>query len=114
MPGSQQLAEATDEPVAPGMRDNIKHHLESRRSKHRSGLDTFNIIIDLRISKLEAAAIIILTVILYAGYVGQKIPVGDNLYENGKFLLQYVVNRGDVDRTVASIDTSKTYEYLIE
>ena len=65
------LADVTVEPVDPALGDDIKRHIPARLHR-RGGLDGVNIIIDLRISKLAAAAAIIITLIVCTALLGGR------------------------------------------
>jgi hypothetical protein len=108
-----ELADATAEPVHPYLAEDIKHQIPQQLSPHRGGMDTVNIIIDLRISKLAAAAAIIVTMILCANFFGGRSPAGDGLYRNGKLLLKYCLGGIGADRS--NVLTAKSrYEYLAQ
>lgn len=66
------LADATVEPVRPGLTEDIKQQIPQQLSPHKSGTDTIHIVINLRISKLAAAAVIITTTLLCAGLFGGR------------------------------------------
>lgn len=78
-----QLAERTAEPVRPGLAAEIKQHIPERLPHHRKGLDTINIVIDLRIGKLAAAAVVIITLIVLANLQG--------IYQDGKLLARHLL-----------------------
>jgi len=78
-----QLGQRSAEPVRPGLAEDIKAHIPERLHAHRRGLDTINIVIDLRVGKLAAAAAIIITMILLANIQG--------LYQDGKMLARYFI-----------------------
>ncbi|MHC4060440.1 MAG: hypothetical protein ACYSUC_07930 [Planctomycetota bacterium] len=78
-----QLAERRAEPVRPGLAAEIKQHIPERLPHHRKGLDTINIVIDLRIGKLAAAAVVIITLIVLANMQG--------IYQEGKLLARYLL-----------------------
>lgn len=65
------LADITVEPVNPALGADIKRHIPARLHR-RGGLDGVNIIINLRISKLAAAATIIITLIACAALLGGR------------------------------------------
>lgn len=65
-----QLPHRLNEPVRPGLAEDIKHQIPPRLSHHRAGMDTINIVINLRVNKLTAAATIIVTTILLANFLG--------------------------------------------
>jgi len=106
-----ELAERTAEPLPPGLAEDIKHRIPHRLTSHRGGLDTVNIIIDLRISKLAAAAIIIITMVLLAGLFGRRESTGGDIYQDSKMLLKYFLSSAGVGRSNLGMVRSR-YEYL--
>ena len=109
-----ELADATTEPVHPHLAEDIKHQIPQQLSPHRGGLDTVNIIIDLRISKLAAAAAIILTMILWASFFGSRSPAGDSMYRDGKLLIKYCLGGIVADRSSVLATAKSRYEYLVQ
>jgi hypothetical protein len=108
-----ELADATAEPVHPYLAEDIKHQIPQQLSPHRGGMDTVNIIIDLRISKLAAAAAIIVTMILFANFFGGQSPADGGIYQNGKLLIKYCLGGIGADRS--NVLTAKSrYEYLAQ
>ena len=108
-----ELADATAEPVHPHLAEEIKHQIPQQLSPHRGGMDTVNIIIDLRISKLAAAAAIIVTMILFANFFGGQSPADGGIYQNGKLLIKYCLGGIGTDRS--NVLTAKSrYEYLAQ
>lgn len=108
-----ELADATTEPVHPHLAEDIKHQIPQRLSPHRGGLDTVNIIIDLRINKLAAAAAIIVTMILCANFLGSQSPTGGGIYQDSKLLIKYCL--GGIDAHRSNVLTAKSrYEYLTQ
>jgi len=106
------LAKETAEPVRPGLAEDIKHHIPRQLSPHRRGMDSINIIIDLRINKFAAAAIIIMTMILLANFFGGLGSPGNGLYQDSKMLVAYIL-RGQADRADLAAVRSR-YEHLIQ
>ena len=80
----QQLADKTAEPVRPGLSEDIKHHIPHRLIRHRGGMDSINIVIDLRVNKLAAAAAIIITLILCLNFLGDRNLAESGIYADGK------------------------------
>jgi hypothetical protein len=76
-----ELGQGAGERVRPGLAEDIKAHIPEHLHAHRRGLDTINIVIDLRVGKLAAAAAIIITMILLANIHG--------LYQDGRMLAKY-------------------------
>ena len=108
-----ELAERTAEPVRPGLAEDIKHRIPHRLMPHRGGMDTINIIIDLRVSKLAAAAAIIITMILLASFLGGRDSTGNGIYQDGKLLAKYLLSGIGIGRGDVSAGRSK-YEYLVQ
>jgi len=79
------LADATPEPVRPGLAEDIKDQIPHRLVPHKGGMHTINILIDLRINKLTAAAVIIITIVLCAHFLGGRDATGGGIYEDIKY-----------------------------
>ena len=92
-----RLANRMTEPVRPGLADEIKQQVPHQFGHYRKGLDTINIIIDLRVSKLTAAAAIVLTMVLFAGFVSRRGPGSGSLVEDAQFMANSLF--GEPDRT---------------
>jgi hypothetical protein len=98
-----EMADRPVERVRAGLAEEIKAHIPERLHAHRRGLDTINIVIDLRVGKLAAAAAIIITMILLANIHG--------LYRDGKMLTRYFMGGS----SQSDILTGKTkYELLVK
>ncbi len=67
----------------------IKNRIPHRLVLHR--MDTINIIVDLRISRIAAAAAIIVALVLTATFFGGRDTVGGNVYHDGKLFLKYTL-----------------------
>jgi len=85
-----KLAQRTDEPVRASLAEQLKEQIPAGLPSHRGRLGTINIIIDLRINKLAAAAAIILTMILFAGFLSG--PDSSGLYQDGKIVAEYLLS----------------------
>jgi hypothetical protein len=108
-----ELADATAEQAPPYLAENIKHQIPQQLSAHKGGLDTVNIIIDLRISKLAAAAVIVLTMVVFANFFGGRGQGGDGIYQGGKLLIKYCL--GGIGSDKRNVSAAKTrYENLIQ
>lgn len=86
-----ELSERTKEPVRPGLAADIKSKIPAELSRHRGGLDTLRIIIDLRVNKLAAAAVIIATMLLGITFWPDGASSSEGLYQDGKFLVEYLL-----------------------
>jgi hypothetical protein len=108
-----ELADATSEPGPSCLAEEIKRQIPQQLSPHRGGLDTVNIIIDLRISKLAAAAVIVLTMILFANFFGGRSQGNGGIYQSGKLLVEYCL--GDIEADRSNVLAAKArYEYLAQ
>jgi hypothetical protein len=94
----RKLAEATTEPIRPGLAEEIKQQIPSLLMPHRAGLDTINIMVHLKISRLAAAAVIIVTMVLCANFFGRG-SSGDGIYQDGKMLARYFLGGGQAVRS---------------
>jgi hypothetical protein len=106
-----ELAEKTTEIVRPGLAEEIKDNIPQPLCHHRRGMDTINIIIDLRINKLAAAASIIITMILLANLLDGRAPTGEGIYQDGKMLVKYLLGAAAEKNTVA---VRSRYERLLQ
>ena len=92
-----ELADATVEPVRPGLTEDIKHHIPQQLSPHKGGTDAIHIVINLRISKLAAAAVIIMTILLCANFFGGRDWTSDGIVDGiRESLVGLGVGRADV------------------
>lgn len=109
-----ELAEKVPEPVRPGLAEDIKDQIPDRLRAHRGGLDTVNIIIDLRINKLAAAAIIIVTTILCVQLLHGRYPTSEGIYEDSRLLMKYCLGgSAAAGRSEVLAGISEFCEYLI-
>ncbi len=93
------LADATAEPVRDGLNEDIKCRIPQSLVPHRGGWDTINIIIDLRVSRLAAAAVIIITTVLLASLFGSRDSAGEGIYQDSKLLIKYCLGGEDAHRS---------------
>ncbi len=107
-----ELAEKTTESVRPGLGDDIKGQIPHRLIPHRKGLDTINIIIDLRISKLTAAAAIIITTIFCANFLGGRGSTGGGIFHDGVLMMRYFLTGASIGESDLSAAKLK-YEQLV-
>ncbi|MCX5637897.1 MAG: hypothetical protein NTX52_09435 [Planctomycetota bacterium] len=84
-----EQADATAEQVREGLNEDIKRQIPQSLVPHRGGRDTINIIIDLRISRLAAAAAIIITALLLASLFSSPDSAGAGIYQDSKLLIKY-------------------------
>jgi hypothetical protein len=83
-------AEHGIERARPGLGQEIKSRIPQRLVPHR--MDTINITVDLRISRLAAAAAIILVLLVVGSFLGGRDAVGRRMYEDGKLFVEYTLH----------------------
>jgi len=105
-----ELGRQVTEPVRPGLGEEIKQRIPHRLSRHKIGWNTVNIIIDLRLSKSVAAAVIIVTLILLLNLFGGRELTGSGIIKDSMLLIKYWGNSG---KDPVSIARSR-YEHLLE
>jgi len=107
-----ELAARTVEPVRTDLAEDIKQQIPARLVLHR-GMDTVNIIIDLRIGKLAAAAVIIITMLLCANFLGTPRTADEGLIEESRMLVKWLLAGEDVGQEKVLEGMSKFYDYLV-
>ena len=107
-----ELADATEQSVPDCLADDIKEHIPHHLPHHRGGLDTVSIIIDLRISKLAAAAAIIITMILFANFLRTKDIESGGIIQDSKLLIKYCL--GGIDSKASALRAQSRYEQLTQ
>lgn len=107
-----ELAEQTTERPSPGLSENIKYQIPPRLVRHRGGWDTVNIIIDLRMSRSIAAVVIIITMILFANFLGSRDSSNGGIFQDGMLLIKYVSEWGGADIKDVSSGRAK-YKLLL-
>lgn len=77
------------ERARPSLAEELKNRIPHRLSIHR--MDTINIIVDLRISRVAAAAAIVLAMLLIAGFFGGRDAVGTRMVDDSKMFVKYAL-----------------------
>ena len=67
-----ELAERAAESVRPGLCEDIKDHIPRPLIPHKRGIHTVSIMIDLGVGKLTAVAAIIIAMLLFARFLGDR------------------------------------------
>lgn len=92
-----ELTNVTKEPVPPGLGEEIKRKIPQQLSPQKHGTDTIHIAINVRISKLAAAAVIIITILLCASLFGGRDWTSDGIVGGIRDSLAWVgAGRADV------------------
>jgi len=107
-----EVAEQTDEPVRPGLAEDIKHQIPSRLMCRVGRIGPLNVIIDLRVNRLVAAAIIMVAMILFADLFGRQDSLGDNIFHDSKMLVEYIVGSSTHKGGLSALKSR--YEHLME
>ncbi len=103
------LARRATEQVRLDLGQEIKQRIPHRLTRHKIGWDTVNIIIDLRLNRSVAAAVIIVAVFLLLNVFGSR-DTSDGFFQDSMLLLKYWGGAGAND-----ISTGRTkYEHLLE
>ena len=84
----KELGGSIERPRA-GLRQEIMNRIPHRLIPHR--MDTINIIVDLRISRLAAAAAILVAMVLIGGFLSGRDAAGKRVYEDTNLLLRYTL-----------------------
>lgn len=105
------LADETAENAPSDLGDKIKNKIPRMLDTHKGGLNTIRIIIDLRVGKLAAAAVIILTIILTAGLFSVIETRNEGLLQDSAVLVKYVfgTHQKQTDKMLESIYDSSEY-----
>ena len=82
------MAEHGIERARPGLGQEIKDRIPA---VDLAPMDTINIIVDLRISRVAAAAAILLAMFVIGSFVGGRDAAGAKMYEDGKLFLRYTL-----------------------
>ena len=108
-----KLSERTEEPVRRGLAEDIKSQIPHKlfRGRKRSW-DTINIIVDLRISRLAAAAIIIVATILLVNFIGPSDLISRDMYEDSKRVINYYFSDSGFSKDEILATVSNLSEYL--
>jgi hypothetical protein len=104
-----ELGRRLTEPVPPGLGEQIKQRIPHRLARHKIGWDTVNIIIDLRLSKSVAAAVIVLAMILLLNLFGGRDSTVRGIVHDSLLLVKYWGSAGQEDIVAARA----RYEYLV-
>lgn len=94
-----ELAESSSEPVRAGLAEDIKQQVPSGLMTHGRAMNTVSIIIDLRINRLVAAAVIIVAMILMANFFAGRYSGDGNIFQQSSMFLRYLTGT-DKDRAV--------------
>jgi len=104
-----ELSQRTSEPVRPELAAEIKSRIPDIPAGHKSGFNTFRIIIDLRVGRLAAAAAILITLFLCIALFGGKDPSGASFFQNVGDLVRYIVVGADKGNQLASFANDRFF-----
>jgi len=108
-----KLAEVTgaEQPSA-GLAERIKQQIPHSLAAHRRPMDTVNIMIDLRISRFAAAAVIIISIVLAAHLLGRRDIAGEGVYHDLGLLVKYCLTDEDPAKNETLAGMSGLCQYL--
>ncbi|MBN2136867.1 MAG: hypothetical protein JW720_03595 [Sedimentisphaerales bacterium] len=100
------LGDFTAEPVRTGLEDEIRRQIPYRLVRHRVTWNSFRIMIDLRLSRSVAAAVIIISISLWASLLAAWHTSADQIFADGKLLIKYSIAGQNAERqdTLASME----------
>jgi hypothetical protein len=104
-----ELTEQTSESPRADFADEIKSRIPATLRPHRAA-EGLNIVINLRVSKLAAAAAIILTIVLWAHLFDRPDLAAGSIYNDCKLFLTYGLTGGGKEVALAKI----RYQYLLD
>lgn len=105
------LAERGIEPAPRGLVERIKSHIPQRLVLHR--WDTVSIIVDFRISRIGAAAAIILALVVAGGVFGGREGIGASVLRDSRLFLQYKLRGESVSSSLAPEDVMRLRDGLL-
>jgi len=109
-----ELADATAEGVRPELAEGIKDQIpQPLLTPHKGGMDTVNIVINLRVSKLAAAAVIIITMLLCAHFLGGGNSTDNGIFQDGRLLIGYLLGGRDGDDEGVRAGMSGYYQNML-
>jgi len=105
-----ELAQRTTEMVRPGLAEDIKHHIPRELVRYHHGrMNTIKVVIDLRISKLTAAAAIILVIVLCASFLSTRDSASGGIIKDTGMMVKYFLGGAAKTNILAG---KLKYEYL--
>lgn len=105
-----ELSERMEEPARPGLAEDVKRQIPQQLHVHKTGMDTIKIMIDLRISRLAAAAVIIITMFLCANFFGLRGSGSGDIIE----AIEYSLARENIGRNEMLTNMTAASEGLLE
>lgn len=102
------------EPVPDDLSEKIKQNIPQGLTAHRRPRDTVNIIIDLRVNKLTAAAAILLTFFLSMHFINGREEGSYGIIKESKMVLKYMLRGEKMSKKGMLDDVFKYYQDLIE
>jgi hypothetical protein len=105
-----ELSERMAEPVRPGLAEDGKRQIPQQLHAHKIGMDTIRVMIDLRVSRLAAAAVIIITIFLCTNFLGLRSSTGNDIIE----AIEYSLARENIGRNDLLTNTALMSEGLLK
>ena len=102
-----ELGQATEGAVGDYLGDKVKAGIPGDLRPHRGRMDSVNIIIDLRVSRLAAAAVIVGATVLFATFFGSRSPEA-GLYSDSKAIIEYLSRANELSvGAVAAVSAAR-------
>jgi len=108
------LSQATEEFVNPDLAGKIKDRMPSELAHHYKVRSGINILINLRIGKVAAAAVIIATLLLCISLFRTRDFGSDNIYSDSKMVLQYFLKGEKSAQSDMLAELGNFRDYLTE
>jgi hypothetical protein len=108
----RELPGRSIEKARPGFAEEIKNQIPHRLIHHR--LDTINIIVDFRINKLTAAAVVLAVIVLLGGFFGLRGSPAGEFVRDGKLFLKYCLRGENAYKADMLEGLSKLHESLVQ
>ncbi len=97
-----ELGEAAPGTVGGRLADRVKAGIPEDFRPHRGGMDSVNIIIDLRVSRVAAAAAIVGATVLFAAFFGSRGREA-GLYRDSKAIIEYLSRANQLSMGAAAV-----------
>lgn len=109
-----KLAKFTTEPVREDLDEDIRHQIPYRLVRHKVNWNTFSVIIDLRLSRSVAAAVIIISVSVWASFLGAWSTSPNQVFQDSKLLMKYGWDGEKAGRGEVLASLEEFYMHLAE
>jgi hypothetical protein len=106
----RDVSQSLGSPIRPGLSTEIKRRIPERLAPH--GVGTINIIVDLRVSRIAAAAAILIGLVVFGGIVESR-GGALQMYRDSKLLVRYALAGEDAYKGEALSNLANIRDSLI-